>query len=409
VKKGLDFLVVEDDREFAALVAAILDKAGHRVRHAESGPAALKIVDERPPDCILLDIMIPGFDGLELLRRMRDREELAAVKIIVVSGKAYEFDRKRAYRFGADGYITKPVQAETLLGRIERFLADRIELTYWGVRGTLPVPGRKSLRYGGNTNCLTLEFANRQIFIFDAGTGIKELSNRLMSEKRRRVEGKIFITHPHWDHINALPFFAPLYKQGNDFEILGAAHGDIGLRDLISSQMDSVYFPVTIREFGAHVGFRELGEGETAIDNTVVKTMLLSHPGHCLGFRIEYRGRSVAVVTDNELYPESSPYHNAGYVSKLVRFVAHADLLITDCTYTDAEYPQKMGWGHSCTSEVVDLAQRAEVKALHLFHHDPDQTDADIDAKLEAARDMLGRRGSAVACLAPAEGQTFQI
>lgn len=409
MKKPTSFLVIDDDHALATLVATLLRSAGHRASHAASGEEALKAVDSETFDCVLLDIMIPGIDGLELLRRLRGMSQLAAMKIIVVSGKAYEFDRRRAYQFGADGYITKPIQVKTFLGQVDRFLEDRFELTYWGVRGTLPVPGRKTVRYGGNTNCLALEFAKDQLFIFNAGTGIKELSNRLVAEKRTRVQAKIFITHPHWDHINALPFFAPLYVQGNDFEILGSAHGDIGMRELISAQMEGIYFPVTMREFGAHVYFRDLTEGEISIDGIAVKTMLLSHPGHCLGFRVEYRGRSVSVVSDNELFPAGAPHHNQEYVNKLVRFVARSDVLITDCTYTDAEYPRKMGWGHSCTSEVVDFAHRANVKTLHLVHHDPDQTDTDIDAKLAAARDLLHKLGSAVECHAPAEGEAFKI
>ena len=116
-----------------------------------------------------------------------------------------------------------------------------------------------------------------------------------------------------------------------------------------------------------------------------VKTMLLSHPGNCLGYRIEYHGRSICYVIDNELYLPESPFYNRAYVEKLADFVRDADILITDTTYTDQEYESKVGWGHSCVSQVIDLADRANVKALHLFHHDPDQYDDDIDDKLEVA------------------------
>ena len=137
--------------------------------------------------------------------------------------------------------------------------------------------------------------------------------------------------------------------------------------------------------------------------------MLLSHPGYCLGYRVEYKGRSVCYITDNELYLGSSPNHNPHYENKLAEFVKHTDLLITDTTYTDEEYQGKVGWGHSCISKVTELAHRAEVKSLYLFHHDPDQSDDDIDSKLESARAALLSLGSSVVCYAPSEREVLNL
>jgi len=277
------------------------------------------------------------------------------------------------------------------------------------VRGTLPVSGEDVVRYGGETNCTTLEFAKGQFFIFDAGSGIKTLSNHLMAERKGRLEAKIFISHPHWDHINALPFFVPLYVQGNEFEVLGASHGDVTVRELISAQMDGIYFPITIKEFGAHVYFRNLKEETISIDNITVKTMLLNHPGYCLGYRVEYKGRSICYITDNELYLESSEFFNPYYVKRLTKFISEADVLVTDCTYTDEEYASKVGWGHSCISKVIQLAHEAQVKTLYLFHHDPDQNDDAIDSKLDTARARLKELGSKTRVVAPAAGEAFNL
>ena len=282
-------------------------------------------------------------------------------------------------------------------------------MRFWGVRGTLPVSGPSSLRFGGETSCVTLEFAKGQFFIFDAGSGIKSLSNYLMAERRGRLEAKIFISHPHWDHINALPFFVPLYVQGNEFEILGASHGDITVRELISAQMDGIYFPITIKEFGAHVYFRNLKEESITIDNITVKTMLLNHPGYCLGYRVEYKGRSICYITDNELYLESSEFYNPYYVKRLTKFISDADVLITDTTYTDEEYESKVGWGHSCISKVINLAHDANVKKLYMFHHDPDQDDDAIDAKFETARTLLAELKSKTEVLAPSSSAAFHL
>ena len=409
MKTKLKFFVVDDDEDIVGLQTTILESAGHEVRAETSGVSALPGILMEKPDVILVDILMPGMDGLELCRKVREEKAFRDKKIIFVSAKSYEFDRRRALSFGADGFILKPIVAETFLDQVERIIEDRIELAFWGVRGTLPVPGEKALRYGGNTSCISLEFSKDRFFIFDGGTGIKVLSDHLLAQGRTRLDAKVFISHPHWDHINALPFFVPMYMPGNEFEICGACHGDVTMRELISAQMDDVYFPITIKEFGARVYFRDLREQTVEFDDIVIKTMLLSHPGYCLGYRVEYKGRSICYVTDNELYLASDPSYNRTYVRNLTRFVEGTDALITDTTYTDEEYQRKVGWGHSSVGQVVELAHDAKVKVLYLFHHDPDQSDDDIDAKLKTAVGLLGERNSSTRCLAPAEGLRVKI
>jgi phosphoribosyl 1,2-cyclic phosphodiesterase len=334
---------------------------------------------------------------------------LSDVKVIVLSSKSFEFDKRQAMKFGADGFIIKPIDAESFIQSVRAVLENKLELTFWGVRGTLPVPGARSLRYGGNTSCVTIEFPKGQFFIFDAGSGIKELSNAWLAQKRGKLEAKIFISHPHWDHINALPFFVPLYMPGNEFEILGASHPHHTMRELISAQMDDIYFPITMKEFGSRVYFRDLNEETIDIDGITIKTKLLSHPGNCLGYRVEYEGRSVCYVTDNELFLPDGPHYDAHYVSQLTAFLNKADVLITDCTYTDEEYERKVGWGHSCISQVAELAHNAEVETLYLFHHDPDQDDEAIDRKLEMATQALESMSSKTKCVAPAETDVVKL
>ena len=407
---ALKILIVDDDHEAAELRQLVLSAAGHTVETLTSSIKAIEQLQQGKPDLLIVDIMMPELDGLELTKRIRQNETLAALKIIVMSAKAYEFDRKRAIDMGADGFIPKSIKLELLNEQIIKIVENKMTLTYWGVRGTLPVPGQSSLRYGGNTPCVTLEFASGRMLIFDAGTGIKALSNHLMKLGRPRLEAKILISHPHWDHINALPFFVPLYIPGNEFEIMGATQGDKTVREIIAAQMDDVYFPITLKEFGARVYFRDLRQESFTIDNDIrVETLLLSHPGYCLGYRINFKGRSICYVTDNELYLDDHPSFNPKYVSDLTKFVSGADILITDTTYFDPEYKTKVEWGHSCISKVVELADTAKVKSLHLFHHDPDQDDAAIDLKLSTAREALRARKSEVECVAPAEGGLYLL
>ncbi|MEE8540853.1 MAG: response regulator, partial [Desulfobacterales bacterium] len=401
--------IVDDDPDIIKILAKFLETEGFIVSHSTSSVSALPEIIQQKPDCVLLDIMMPEMDGLELCKQLRSDRGLDVMKIVMVSAKAYESDRKRAISFGADGYIIKPVEREKFIDQLQRIIEGQIELNFWGVHGTLPVSGEETVKYGGNTSCVSLEFPKGNFFIFDAGSGIKVLSDHLMADTRTGMEAKIFISHPHWDHINALPFFTPLYIPGREFEICGPSHGDINMHDMVSAQMDGVYFPITIKEFGARVYFRDLKEEAFEMEGIKIKTLLLNHPGQCLGYRVEYNTRTICYITDNELYPKSSQFYSEEYLNKLTDFVMNTDVLITDSTYTDEEYERKIGWGHSSVGQVVDLADRAGVKTLYLFHHDPDQKDADIDKKLEAAQAMLKKRKSATRCVAPKERQPLKI
>lgn len=402
-------LVVDDDEVTLSLLKAVLEAAGFEVETTTDSVNALSRILKARPDVVLSDLMMPNVDGFELCKNVRSHPDLKNVKFIVVTAKAYPSDEDRALDLGADGFIRKPINPDTFGDRLRRIVAGQIDMTFWGVRGTLPKTGPGALRYGGNTSCVALEFPSQQLFIFDGGSGIKELGARLLAQKRKRINAKLFISHPHWDHINAIPFFAPLYMQGNEFEILGAKQGELTMRELISAQMDGVYFPITLTEFAARTYFRDLEEGTHEVAGIEVKTKLLAHPGRALGFRVNYNGRSICYVTDQELYLTDSDHYDAHYEKTMADFARGADVLITDTTYTDEGYKTKVNWGHSCVSKVCEFAAAAEVKKLYLFHHDPDQNDDAIDAKFEAAQKKLQELGSAVECVAPKEGDTFRI
>ncbi|MBF0340970.1 MAG: response regulator [Magnetococcales bacterium] len=407
---GRTALTVDDDPGARLIIRAILEQAGYRVEEEAVSMQVMPRLARERFDLVLLDIMMPGLDGLQLCRAIRAQGEYDGIKVVMVTAKPYEFDRQRAIQFGADACFVKPIDPRTLLDGLERVFEDAMQLRFWGVRGTLPVPGPHTLRYGGNTNCISLHLSKGPFFIFDAGSGIRNLSDHLLAARKFPLHAKLLLSHPHWDHINGLPFFVPLYIKGNEFEICCAAQNDITTRMMISDQMDGVYFPIKIKEFSSRVYFRDLDGTPWEVGHGAkVFTMLLNHSGRCLGYRVEYGGRKVAYITDQELPEADQPGYNPACEQNLLRFVAEVEVLIMDATYTSAEYDLKRGWGHSSARQAADLAHRAGVKTLCLHHHDPDQTDDGIDDKLAEARQHLEKLGSVTRCLAPAEGDTLTV
>lgn len=409
MKKTYNIVYVDDDPQYRKMMVHVLKKAGHTIHEVEDSTKAMDVIKKTQPDCVLSDLMMPKMDGTELLKRIREDQDLGSIKVIIASSKSYEYDKNRAFKLGADGYILKSIENDAFIQKFMEIMDEKIAITCWGARGTLPVSNEKVLRYGGNTACISMEFGKDNFFIFDAGTGITALSEYILKNNRPLTKAKLFISHPHWDHINAFPFFVPLFIQGNDIEVMGAAHGDVDIEGLLSHQMDGVYFPINIKEFSARVHFKNLNEETFEIDGIKMSTMLLNHPGNCLGFRIEYKGRVVCYVTDNEIYPEDCAFYEPNYIQRLTDFVRNADVLITDCCYSDEAYSKKINWGHSCPSEVCRLAHNAEVKALYLFHHDPSQDDEAIDKKLEQATHHLKALSSNTVVFASKEREVIHV
>jgi phosphoribosyl 1,2-cyclic phosphodiesterase len=407
-KKHFHFLVIDDDEDLLNLYKVLLEDAGHKVTALTSGQNALEEVIAHQPDCVISDLVLPTIGGFDLFSSIRKVEKIKQPTFIIITSRHYSHDMKYAEEIGIDGYMPKPINPETFVKAVLEIISPKMIVQFWGVRGTLPVPGKRSARYGGNTNCITLMIGKKQLFIFDAGTGIKALSNFLMQEKTQ-LKGKIFLSHPHWDHINGLPYFVPFYIKNNEFEIFGANHPGVNLEKMVSAQMDSIYFPVTVKEFSALISYHPLEEETINFDDISVQTMYLVHPGRCLGYRIQYKMKSFCYITDNEIYLEKSQFFNKYDFDRLVAFVGNADFLIIDTTYTDEEYATKVNWGHSCVSRVVDLVHKAKVKVLCLHHHDPEQSDDDIDKKLKTAKDLLKSLGSKTRCIAAKEGESITI
>jgi phosphoribosyl 1,2-cyclic phosphodiesterase len=296
-------------------------------------------------------------------------------------------------------------------------------LHLWGVRGSIPVPGSATLRYGGNTSCVELR-AEGEIIVLDAGSGIRELGNALEQEfQSKGIRITLLSTHAHWDHIQGLPFFLPAYHEKNSLRLLGYKGVGGGFGAILSRQMAVPFFPVRLRDLPCELAIEELTEMEFSVGNVRVRSRFVNHPGNCVGYRLFTKSGSLAFVPDNEPYefrklhaeacaratPEQARKFALTERAKLVEFLLDADVLFLDAQYTDEEYPKHAGWGHGSLTTSVDLAVDAKVRKLLLFHHDPGHDDAMIDKMVETARELVGERHSDLQIDAAREGDEFSL
>jgi phosphoribosyl 1,2-cyclic phosphodiesterase len=260
------------------------------------------------------------------------------------------------------------------------------KLSFWGVRGSTPTVDRATWRYGGNTPCLELITPDGGRLILDCGTGLRILGNRLAASPEKTIEAQILVTHYHWDHIQGIPFFAPLYSPQNKFHFYSFRSDFIGqdsLKRVFEAQMAHPYFPVDLHAMSANREFTDVAGGDCfSIGTTRVTTCWLNHPQGCLGYRIETPVGSIVYATDNEP-------GNLEFDRNLRRFAEGADIFINDAQYTPQEFERHRGWGHSTWREGVRIAVAADVGNLVLFHHDPDSSDKAIDGILRDAREKF--------------------
>jgi phosphoribosyl 1,2-cyclic phosphodiesterase len=260
------------------------------------------------------------------------------------------------------------------------------KLSFWGVRGSTPTVDPATWRFGGNTPCLDLLAPDGTQFILDCGTGLRMLGNRWGAEDSLRPSvTHIFVTHYHWDHIQGLPFFAPLYVEKNEFQFYSFCSKFLGrdsLRQVFETQMALPYFPVDFSAMSARRKFRELDGGESfQIGENRVTARWLNHPQGCLGFRIETSAGILVYATDNE--PGDPALDKS-----LRELAAGADIFVNDAQFTPAQLATtRKGWGHSSWKEGVKIAREVNAKTLVLFHHDPDSTDRIVDGILREARE----------------------
>ena len=430
-------LIIDDDADFRALIAELLRAHGWQVWDADNGEHGLELAREHKPRVVVCDLLMPRGNGFQVCRALRADTQFRATRIVVTTGRAYDSDRKTALEAGADEYLIKPFEMPALMEILNRLANSAamstdtamfrapdsgMRLKFWGVRGSIPTPGPATVLYGGNTSCIELR-AEGQIIILDAGTGLRQLGRELDREfQEQPLQLNLLLSHTHWDHIQGLPFFQPLYRPNNRIRILGYEGARSGLFKVLSSQMESPFFPVGLKELPSNVEIDELRDMDFQLGNVRVQAYFANHPGICVGYRLTTRDGSVAFFPDNE--PPNRLQHQPGAANadeptrrgfaehelrKFVEFLRDVDVLILDSQYDAEEYLQHEGWGHGCVDDVVQIAVEAGVKQLFLFHHDPDHDDAKVTAMVQHARQLAAKMKSPLKIEAAREGLVVKL
>jgi phosphoribosyl 1,2-cyclic phosphodiesterase len=297
--------------------------------------------------------------------------------------------------------VVLPFIFQGIWGKIV-FINTATCVKFWGVRGSIPTPGPKTVRIGGNTSCVEIR-CGREIIILDAGTGLRTLGQSLLAEfKNQPLKLTLLLTHTHWDHIQGLPFFGPIYHSRCRLRILGCEGARKGLVSVLTGQMESTYFPVPFDKLPSNIEIEELKKFDFKIGPVRVRVQRANHPGMCVGYRLSTSHGSVAYFPDSEPRP-------GGEDQEMIKFLDGVNVLILDSQYDTVEYERHAGWGHGCVDDSVELALAAKAKRLCLFHHDPERTDKQVDAFLKHARQLVTQQRAKLKVDAAREGMTIRL
>jgi phosphoribosyl 1,2-cyclic phosphodiesterase/ActR/RegA family two-component response regulator len=432
-------VLIDSDALTRTIISECLAGQDWSVLEAEDGQAGLDLILQHKPTAVVCDLRTPKRNGFQVCRLIRENAALKPTRVILTTVSRFANDRETAFASGADDYLIKPIIPADLIRMLapagengesaveqpatQTVVSGPTVVRFWGVRGSIPSPGKETSGYGGNTSCVEVRVGD-QIIILDAGSGIRRLGQSLMKEvSEKGLQLTMLITHTHWDHIQGFPFFIPAYHPRANIRILGYEGAVHGLRGALFEQMQTAFFPVGLNQMATHLTFEEMDEMQFDLGAVQVRAMFANHPGICLGYRLSTPNGDIVYLPDHEAYERceierQKAEHESSSTGleyariqdeKVVEFLRDAEVVIADSQYDAIEYPSRRGWGHTCADDTVQLAARAGAKRVYLFHHDPDHNDEKIQAMVERARREIEWTGSKLQVSAAREGEEIAL
>lgn len=423
IKKKI--LIVDDVESIALLMKLILTGEGFEVEIAYDGEMCMEKITSFQPELIILDIMMPGLHGIDVMKKLNAEKTGPKIGVIVCTAKNYKTDFHFIKELGACDIIIKPINSIEFKNKILEYFSatpsfdinkkiekglddseiympqldkEQARLKLWGTRGSIPVSNAKFMRHGGNTSCLSIEYGEN-IVIIDAGSGIRDQGMEMLSGKYYKIN--IFIGHTHWDHIQGFPFYMPAYVPGFELDIYAASSFGKDIKSIFQGQFDKDYFPVQLEDMKARLNFITIADNPVVIGGIKIYWEYMNHPGAAIGFKIKIKDKTIAYVTDNEFLcgyqgaPHGVSSQSGLFDSqkKIIEFLTGVDLLIGEAQYTNEEYRFKIGWGHSSLSNACLLVKTANIKKWIITHHDPAHDDDFLQNKLNVTKKILREIG----------------
>ena len=277
----------------------------------------------------------------------------------------------------------------------------------WGSRGSIATPGPETARYGGNTSCVEVRLDDGTLIVLDAGTGARALGIRLAAEAPPRPAIHLLLSHLHVDHVEGLGAFAPIWMEDTELHVWGPSSAMTSLEDRVARYFSPPLFPVHLSEVPAHVQFHDAPDGSWTVGDATVTSAAILHAGPTVGYRIEEAGRTLTYLTDHE------PAKGIDIAAVAAEWISGhalafgADVMLHDCQYTEQEYPNHVGWGHSSTVHLATFAERAKVDRLFTYHHDPMHDDRALESMRDRVRELWGVEDDR--CEIAGEGLEFEV
>ncbi len=422
-------IVVDDDPIVGNLSLELLKEAGLSAVLIQDSLKAQAAVKAEKPELVILDILMPGIDGLTLLHRLKTDPETAGIRAIIVSGKSFEAEKTRARQYGAELFIEKPYDVDSFGKQVAAFLkpsgADAprqavenlpslppparadLKLSVWGCRtGTAgPATGAAASRYGWRTPCLSIEL-EKSLMIFDAGSGIGPLGDELRKNPRENKDLWLFLTHFHRDHIQGLADFSCARDAAYTLNVVGTGEPHKSLEAMLAEAFEPAFGaegpPCRIELYEVIEQTYEILPGAR------LTAFFSNHPGATLGFVLHAQNKKIVYCPDGEVYGEAATALQ-DYDEKLGGLIRDADVLVHDGRFTDEDYKKNRNSGHSSFMAAVDLAGHNKIKKLLLVHQDARYDDNELDRMAEAAEARVAERGYAMKVLVGREGLDLNV
>ena len=433
-----EILIIDDDPMVGELSRDLLAEEGYKVTLLQNSMESMEVIKQTHPRLIITDIMMPGITGLDICKAVKSDPELKHIKIIVVSGKAYDIEKQRSLQFGADFFLQKPYKVDVFSKTVKSIFngvplqvsdggislkeepapesspaqtsdlaAAQLRLTVWGGRGLAGEIPNTASRFGRQTSCVSVE-SRDHLFIFDAGTGIVALGREIAARKRYYKNIWICLTHFHLDHVLGLGNFQPVDDPAFAIHLIGPNDPEKSLKAVAQETFYSS-FSLTKRPPKAKINIYEILEDNYELMPGVkLFSMYANHPTSSLVYKIEMFGKKIVYAPDSEILGDATAFQD--YDEKLAGFAGDADVFIHDAAYCDADYEQKKHEGHSGVGITVEFAgEKTKATDLILFHANPEYTDQTLEAMLDSARTKARKDGYTINCHLAEEGKTILL